>query len=140
MAPALSLPTDHRPMSHLPVLPLLAIQAAPGPGGGSGMYMLLLQFGLIFAIFYFLMIRPQQKQRKEHDERLKNIKRGDEVVTAGGVVAEILHIASTLKDGEPVVGMEDRITIKSGESRLIIERARIARVIVPGVSGGKGAA
>ncbi len=137
MAPALSLPTDHRPMSQLPVLPFLAIQAAPA--GGSGMYMLLLQFGLIFAIFYFLMIRPQQKQRKEHDERLKNIKRGDEVVTAGGVVGEILHIAGSLKDGEPVVGMEDRITIKSGESRLIIERARIARVIVPGVSG-KGAA
>jgi len=55
-------------------------------------------------------------------------------------VGEILHIATSLKDGEPVVGMEDRITIKSGESRLVIERARIARVIVPGASGGKGAA
>lgn len=124
-------------MSPLPVLPLLAIQAAPV---GGSMYMLLLQFGLIFAIFYFLMIRPQQKQRREHDERLKSLKRGDEVVTAGGVVGEILHIASSLKDGQPVVGMEDRITIKSGEARLIVERARIARVVVPGVSGGKGAA
>ncbi|MHB1225674.1 MAG: preprotein translocase subunit YajC [Gemmatimonadaceae bacterium] len=126
-------------MSPLSVLPLLAIQAAPA--SGSGMYMLLLQFGLIFAIFYFLMIRPQQKQRREHDARLKSLKRGDEVVTAGGVVGEILHIASSVKDGQPVVGMEDRITIKSGEARLIIERARIARVVVPGVTGGgKGVA
>jgi preprotein translocase subunit YajC len=125
-------------MSFQPVYAFLALQAGP-PGGG--MTVLLLQFGLIFAIFYFLVIRPQQRQRREHEARLRAIKRGDEIVTAGGIVGEIVHITQGLKDGEPVVGMEDRITIKSGESRLVIERARIARVITATtpVSGKVGA-
>lgn len=126
-------------MIHLSIPFPLAIQAAPG-GAGGGMSMLVLQMGLLFAIFYFLMIRPQQKQRKEHEARLKELKRGDEVVTAGGVVGEILHIAAGTKDGAPAVGMDDRITIKSGESRMVVERGRIARVVTPTVSGGKGAA
>ncbi|HEY0970433.1 MAG TPA: preprotein translocase subunit YajC [Gemmatimonadales bacterium] len=117
-------------MNALPVhASLLAIQAAPG----GGMAVLLIQFALIFAIFYFLMIRPQRKQRQEHEARLRTLKRGDEVVTAGGVVGEIVHIAQGQKDGESVAAMDDHITIKSGESRLIVERGRIARV--GGVSG-----
>lgn len=115
----------------------LAIQAAPATSSGGGMYMIVLQMGLLFAIFYFLMIRPQQKQRREHEARLKELKRGDDVVTAGGLVGEILHIATGTKDGAPTPGMEDRITIKSGESRMIVERGRIARVVGPTVSGGK---
>jgi len=78
----------------------------------------------IFAIFYFVLIRPQQKQRKAHDQLVRALKKGDEIVTAGGVVGEVVHIAA--KEG--AVSMDDRITIKSGESRLIIERGRIARV------------
>lgn len=113
-------------MSPLPVLPLLAIQAAP-PGGG-GMYMLLLQFGLIFAIFYFLMIRPQQKQRKAHEAAILALKKGDQVVTAGGVVGEVIHIKEGLKDGAPAPGPSDHITIKSGESRLVVTRGRIASI------------
>jgi preprotein translocase subunit YajC len=114
-------------MNFLPIHASLALQAAPG-GGGMGMGVLLIQFGLIFAIFYFLMIRPQKKQRQEHEARLRALKRGDEVVTAGGVVGEIVHIAQGQKDGEAVAAMDDRITIKSGESRLVVERGRIARV------------
>lgn len=126
-------------MSHLPVLPVIAAQAAPAAGGS--LYVLLLQFGLIFVIFYFLVMRPQQKQRRAHEERLRNLKRGDEVVTAGGVVGEILHIGATATEGQAKAGMEDRITIKSGESRLIVERGRISRVVTPEVQGGgKGAA
>ena len=117
-------------MNVLPVhATLAAIQTAPG----GGMAVLLIQFGLIFAIFYFLMIRPQKKQRQEHEARLRALKRGDEVVTAGGVVGEVVHIAQGTKDGEAVAGMDDRITIRSGESRLVVERGRIARVA--GVSG-----
>ena len=115
-------------MTALPFHASLALQAAPGGGGGLGMGMLLVQFALIFAIFYFLMIRPQKKQRQEHETRLRALKRGDEVMTAGGIVGEIVHISQGQKDGEPVAGMEDRITIKSGESRLVVERGRIARV------------
>ncbi|HEX5829642.1 MAG TPA: preprotein translocase subunit YajC [Gemmatimonadaceae bacterium] len=118
-------------MTHLPIFPLLLLQAAPG----GGMPVFLLQMVAIFAIFYFLMIRPQQKQRREHESRLKTLKRGDQIVTAGGIVGEIVAIKETVKDGAPVVSMEDWITIKSGESRLVVERARIAKVLAPTVSG-----
>ena len=62
-----------------PALPLslLAIQLA----GGSSLLPFLIQVVAIFAIFYFLLIRPQQKQRRDHEAALQNIKRGDEVVT-----------------------------------------------------------
>ena len=111
-------------MSPLPVFAAFALQAPPG---GSGMSVLLLQFGLIFAIFYFLVIRPQQRQRKQHEERLRALKRGDEVVTAGGIIGEIVHIAGTPTDAK--APLDDRITIRSGESRLVVERSRIARVL-----------
>ena len=74
------------------------------------------------------MIRPQQKQRKDHEERLRNLKRGDEVVTAGGIVGKVVHIAEQKGEGKTAT-MDDRITIKSDESRLIIERGRIAKVL-----------
>jgi preprotein translocase subunit YajC len=83
-------------------------------------------YGAIFAIFYFLLIRPQQKQRKAHEERVRSLKKGDEIVTAGGIVGEVVHITAQGKDG--AVTMDDRITIKSGETRLIVERGRIARI------------
>lgn len=89
----------------------------------------ILMYGAIGAIFYFILLRPQQKQRKEHDTMLRALRRGDEVVTSGGVVGEVTFIAQQTKDGQPVVGMEDRVTIKSGDTRLIVERGRIARII-----------
>ncbi|WP_053334286.1 preprotein translocase subunit YajC [Gemmatimonas phototrophica] len=87
---------------------------------------MIFMYGAIFAIFYFVLIRPQQKQRKSHEERVKTLKKGDEIVTAGGIVGEVLHIASQGKDGAATLA--DRITIKSGESKLIVERGRIAAV------------
>ncbi len=45
---------------------------------------------ILFAIFYFLIIRPQQKQQKEHQEMLKSLKKGDRIVTAGGLIAEVV--------------------------------------------------
>ena len=113
-------------MSSLPV-PALLLQAT---GGSSPMMVLLLQFGLIFAIFYFLVIRPQQRQRRAHEERLRALKRGDQVVTAGGVVGEIVQIAPLADAKAP---MDDHVTIRSGDTRLVVERARIAKV--SGVEG-----
>jgi len=84
-------------------------------------------YGAIFAIFYFILIRPGQKQRKEQDVLIRAVKKGDEIVTAGGVVGDVIFIKETTIDGKNMPN-EDRITIKSGESRLIIERGRIARV------------
>ena len=99
---------------------------------------LVFQFAAIFAIFYFIMIRPQQKQKKDHEARLRDLKRGDEVVTSGGLVGEVVHLKETSKDGKPEKSMEDRITIKSGESRVIVERGRIARVITAAAPAPKG--
>jgi preprotein translocase subunit YajC len=98
------------------------LQASPT----SAIPQMIFMYGAIFAIFYFVLIRPQQRQRKAHDQLVRSLKKGDEIVTAGGIVGEVLHIASQGKDGAAT--MDDRITIKSGESRLIIERGRISRV------------
>ena len=87
-------------------------------------------YGAIFAIFYFILIRPQSTQRKKHDEMVRNLKKGDEIVTNGGLVGEVLFIKE--KGGEDKGGgMEDRVTIKSGETRVIIERGRIAKITRP---------
>ncbi|MGQ0646405.1 MAG: preprotein translocase subunit YajC [Gemmatimonadaceae bacterium] len=102
---------------------LLLLQAAPSSGGS--LYPFLFQLAAISAIIYFFMIRPQQKQRKQHEERLRNLKRGDTIVTSGGIVGEIVH----MKDTGTERSMDDHITIKSAESRLIIERGRIAKVM-----------
>ena len=59
----------------------------------------------------------------------KTLKKGDDVVTAGGIIAEVIHIKESMKDGAPAVSMEDRVTIKSGDTRLVVERGRIARVV-----------
>ena len=105
----------------------LALLQAPG----SGMLGPIFMYGAIFAIFYFILIRPQSKQRKEHDSLIRAVKKGDEVVTAGGVIGEIIHIRETPKadGGSTTPSLEDRFTIKSGDSRLLIERGKIARII-----------
>lgn len=116
----------------LPAGIFAALQAAPPAGGGGGSFTpILFQFGLIFLIFYFLIIRPQQRTRKRHEEALRNLKRGDKVVTTGGIVAEVVHIKEGLKEGQATPTMDDEVTIKSAESRLIVERGRIAKIVSP---------
>ena len=113
-----------------PILPLFAqAAAAPSAAGGSGMAQIILQLVLLGAIFYFLLIRPGQKQRKEQESTLFSLRKGDEIVTVGVLVGEIIHIKESLKDGAPAKTLEDRITIKSGESKLVIHRGRVHQVI-----------
>jgi preprotein translocase subunit YajC len=111
-------------LTHVPAL--LALMA---PSSTNGAYQQVFMFGMIFVIFYFFMILPQQKQRKEHERRINEVKRGDEVVTTGGVVGEVMHIKESTKDGAPTKTPTDRITIKSADARIVIERASIARVL-----------
>lgn len=107
---------------------ILAAALLFAPSEGNAMLQPLIMFPLIFIIFYFVIMAPQKKQRQQHEEALKSIKKGDEIVTMGGIVGEVIHIKDTMKDGKPAPTMEDRVTIKSGESRLVIERGRINRV------------
>ena len=94
-------------------------------------------YGAIFLIFYFILIRPQSTQRKKHDEMVRGLKKGDEIVTTGGLVGEVLFIKEKGGD-DKAGGLEDRVTIKSGETRVIIERGRIARINRPGASNVAG--
>lgn len=66
---------------------------AQGAGaGGSDMLMSLLPFLLIFVIMYFLILRPQQKKVKQHQELVKNLRRGDTVITSGGLVGKVTKV------------------------------------------------
>lgn len=114
---------------------LILLQATPARGTNP-MFPLIIQMGAIFAIFYFLMIRPQQKQRRLHEERLRNLRKGDSVVTQGGIVGEVVHIKEATGDDAKAKSMEDHITIKTGESRVVVERGRIARVTGPTGTAG----
>ena len=87
-------------------------------------------YGAIFAIFYFILIRPQATQRKKHDELVRNLRKGDEIVTTGGLIGEVLFIKEKGGDDKSS-GLEDRVTIKSGDTRVIIERGRIAKINRP---------
>lgn len=118
-------------MTTLPFLPLLLAARS----GVNPMLPTMVMYAAIFAIFYFILIRPQQRQRKAHEETIQNLKKGDEIVTTGGIVGRVVHIKESMKDGQPVRSMEDQVTIESGTSRLVVERGRIARIRTTPVSG-----
>ena len=125
-------------MTSTPALLAILAQAAAPASGLGGYAPLLFNVGIIFAIWYFLVIRPQQKQRRQHEQSLYALRKGDEVVTAGGLVAEVLHVKEGLKEGQPVKTLDDRVTVKSGESKVVVERGRIAKV--SSASGGESKA
>jgi preprotein translocase subunit YajC len=89
---------------------------APSGQSGPGMGVFLLQIALFIGIFYFLLIRPQRQQQKKHQELLATLQKGDQVVTSGGVIGEVVHLK------------ENEVTLRSGESRLIVSRASIANI------------
>lgn len=66
---------------------------APGGEGGGSSPLAFLPFVLIFVVFYFLILRPQQKQGKERKKMLSELKRGDDIVTSGGIYGKIIHVA-----------------------------------------------
>ena len=65
--------------------------AADGGGGGSGMLEIMMLVGFV-AIFYFLLWRPQAKRRKEHQALMGSLAKGDEVVTAGGILGQVTRV------------------------------------------------
>ena len=120
-------------------LVLSAIQAAPAPSSGISSTGFIIQMAAIAAIFYFLMIRPQQKAKKQHEERLRNLRKGDAVITAGGLVGEVVHIKESPTSEGPQKSMDDHITIRTGDTRVVVVRRRIEAVGGAG-SGEKSAA
>jgi preprotein translocase subunit YajC len=98
------------------LLGLMALQGGQTGGAGGGAAILLFQIAAIGAVFYFLIIRPQSKARKQHQTMLDALKKGDEVVTTGGIIGEVTDI------------QDDRVTIESGDSTLVVRRDRIAQI------------
>lgn len=77
------------------MIDLAYAQAAPG-AGGPGPIMTVFPFILIFVIMYFMVIRPQQKKGKEHQEMLKKLKKNDEVMTSGGIYGKVIDLKETV--------------------------------------------
>jgi len=73
---------------------------------------------LMFVIFYFLLIRPQQKRQKEHKALLSNLKRGDEVVTAGGILGKITNVSEKFVTVE--VAEKVRIKVARGQIMSVV--------------------
>ena len=86
----------------------LAQQQAGQAQSGGLWYMQLLPFAFIFIIFYFLLIRPQQKRQKEHQQLLSNLKTGDKVVTTSGIHGLIANV----KDTTFLVKIADNVKIE----------------------------
>jgi preprotein translocase subunit YajC len=94
----------------------MAFLAVPREGGNAT-FILVMQMAAIFGIFYLLLIRPQRKEQERHRKMIEQLKKGDEVVTTGGIIGTVIH------------AQDDRLTIKTGENtRIVVERGRIARV------------
>ena len=78
-------------------------------GGGSDPFMTFLPIILIFVVFYFLLIRPQQKKVKQHREMVSALRRGDKVVTAGGLIGTVTKIIS---DTEAQVELAEGVRVR----------------------------
>jgi len=97
----------------------LAYAMGPQPGGGGGsQWMSFLPIILIFAIFYFLLIRPQQKRAKDHRALLSSLKVGDQVLTSGGIYGRV----TGLRDDVVTLEISDKVRVK-------VSRGHIAGVV-----------
>src|SRR5436853_3534387 len=87
--------------------------AQASPFGGDNMLVQLLPFILIFVIMYFLILRPQQKRSKEHQELVKNLRRGDTVITSGGLVGKVTKVVD---DEQIEVEIADGVRVRQVRS------------------------
>lgn len=71
-------------------------QGLGGAAGGPSPMVTLIPFALIFVIMYFMVIRPQQKKGKEHQEMLNKLKKNDEVMTSGGIYGKVIDLKETV--------------------------------------------
>lgn len=88
--------------------------AAGGQASGTDMLVQFVPLILMFVIFWFLLIRPQQKRAKEHKRMLENLKRGDHVITSGGMIGRILDLDA------------DTMLLECGDTKLRMSRGAIA--------------
>lgn len=87
---------------------LISPAYAQAAGGGSDFLIQLMPILLMFVIFYLLLLRPQQQRAKQHKEMVANIRRGDTVVTSGGIIGKVTKV----EDQELQVEIADGVRIK----------------------------
>ncbi|MBI3592656.1 MAG: preprotein translocase subunit YajC [Nitrospirae bacterium] len=95
-----------------------APQGGGQAGGIQGMLGSLLPLVLIFVVFYFLLIRPQQKKAKEHKAMLDNIKKGDKVITAGGIYG----VVESVGNNTLVLKIAENVKVKIGKGYIATVR------------------
>jgi preprotein translocase subunit YajC len=95
--------------------------AQGGAFGGDNMLVQLLPFILIFVIMYFLILRPQQKRTRDHQELVKNLRRGDTVITSGGLVGKVTKVVD---DEQIEVEVADGVRVRQVRSMISGVRAK----------------
>jgi preprotein translocase subunit YajC len=100
-----------------------AFAQTPGSlfGGGGEMITQLLPFALIFVIMYFLILRPQQKRVKTHQEMVKNVRRGDTVVTNGGLIGRVAKVVDEI---EIEIEIADDVRVRQSRSMIAEVRSK----------------
>jgi preprotein translocase subunit YajC len=95
--------------------------AQGAPAGGSDMLFQVAPFALIFVIMYFLILRPQQKRAKDHQTLVSQLRRGDTVVTSGGLVGKITKVVD---DNEVEVQIADNVRVRQLRQMVTEVRAK----------------
>jgi preprotein translocase subunit YajC len=95
-------------------------QTAPA-AGGVDMFLQFVPFVLIFVIMYVLIIRPQQKRAKAHQEMIKNVRRGDQIVTTGGLIGKVNKVVD---DGEIEVEIAEGVRVRVARGMLAEVRSK----------------
>ena len=100
-------------------------QAAGGPAGGpsgsSDVILQLVPFALIFVILYFLIIRPQQKRAKDHANLIKNLRRGDSVITNGGLIGKVTKV---IDDAELELEIAPNVRVRAARAMISEVRSK----------------
>jgi preprotein translocase subunit YajC len=98
-----------------------AYAQAAATGDTNSMLMSLLPFALIFVIMYFLILRPQQKKLKDHADLVKNVRRGDTIITNGGLVGKVTKV---IDDDQVEVEISDGVRIRQMRQMISAVRAK----------------
>lgn len=113
-----------------------AYAQAAGASGGGGFLIQLLPFVAIFAIMYFLIIRPQQRRMREHQEMLAAVRRGDEVITAGGLVGKVTRVKDD--DDEIEVEIAEGVKVRVVKQTISAVTSKTAPAAESGKTASKG--
>ncbi|MBF0572222.1 MAG: preprotein translocase subunit YajC [Desulfamplus sp.] len=98
-----------------------ATGAAPGSGGFTAFVPLI----IMFVIFYFLLIRPQQKKAKEHQNMINNLKKGDKIITSGGIHGTIVSLGDTTVSVE--IAEDVKIKISRGNVAALNQKSSVSQ-------------